>query len=270
MKSYVHRLVTTSFRLRNKLSLPGRRVAISGFSSVCNKSESKGLQVPQPTGKHLHFVFLFLVAAVGPFRLVAPIMLLTDMVSRCRLAAPGARSCLSARTQPLTATGAPSQTSTMPCHAIPWWASSVANGRWVWQNACGHVVTLSLSEWGPGRFGRQQSFTDIHHTIPYHTIPCGQFHLAFYRSIYVRWVGVQFSSIQVQVSSFKGSGAKTNPYIHPGRQQHRTFRPTTFSLCLCHRFFANPPHYVNSVQSQEPLAWRYGVVWYGRSLWERS
>ena len=47
------------------------------------------------------------------------IMLLTDMVSRCRLlAAHGLRSCLSVRTQPLTATGVPSQTSAMPCHAM--------------------------------------------------------------------------------------------------------------------------------------------------------
>ena len=37
------------------------------------------------------------------------------------------------------------------------------------------LVTLSLvdtlSEAGPGRFGRQTSVTDIYHTIPYHTIP---------------------------------------------------------------------------------------------------
>ena len=33
------------------------------------------------------------------------------------------------------------------------------------------LVTLSLSEAGPGRFGRQVSVTDIYHTIPYHTIP---------------------------------------------------------------------------------------------------
>ena len=31
------------------------------------------------------------------------------------------------------------------------------------------LVTLSLSEAGPGRFGRQVSVTDIYHTIPYHT-----------------------------------------------------------------------------------------------------
>ena len=40
------------------------------------------------------------------------------MVTRSRLlAAHGLTSCLSVRTQPLTATGAPSQTSTMPHHA---------------------------------------------------------------------------------------------------------------------------------------------------------
>ena len=31
------------------------------------------------------------------------------------------------------------------------------------------LVTLSLSEAGPGRFGRQVFVTDIYHTIPYHT-----------------------------------------------------------------------------------------------------
>ena len=30
------------------------------------------------------------------------------------------------------------------------------------------LVTLSLSEAGPGRFGRHVSVTDIYHTIPYH------------------------------------------------------------------------------------------------------
>ena len=45
--------------------------------------------------------------------------LLTDMVPRCRLlAVHGPTPCLSVRTQPLTATGAPSQTSTTPCHAM--------------------------------------------------------------------------------------------------------------------------------------------------------
>ena len=50
---------------------------------------------------------------------VPPITLLTDMVTRSRLlAAHGLTSCLSVRTQPLTATGAPSQTSTIPYHTI--------------------------------------------------------------------------------------------------------------------------------------------------------
>ena len=33
------------------------------------------------------------------------------------------------------------------------------------------LVTLSLSEAGPRRFGGQVSVTDIYHTIPYHTKP---------------------------------------------------------------------------------------------------
>ena len=37
------------------------------------------------------------------------------------------------------------------------------------------LVALSLSEAGPGRFGRQVSIIDIYHTTPYHTIgPCAQ------------------------------------------------------------------------------------------------
>ena len=34
------------------------------------------------------------------------------------------------------------------------------------------LVTLSLSEAGPGRFGCQVSVTDIYHTIPYHLSLC--------------------------------------------------------------------------------------------------
>ena len=32
------------------------------------------------------------------------------------------------------------------------------------------LVALSLSEAGPGRFGRQVSVIDIYHTIPYSTV----------------------------------------------------------------------------------------------------
>ena len=32
------------------------------------------------------------------------------------------------------------------------------------------LLTLSLSEAGPGRFGGQVSVTDIYHTIPSHTV----------------------------------------------------------------------------------------------------
>ena len=42
------------------------------------------------------------------------------------------------------------------------------------------LVTLSLSEAGPGRFGRQVSVTDIYHTIlvpvPVHTVECSVTH----------------------------------------------------------------------------------------------
>ena len=34
------------------------------------------------------------------------------------------------------------------------------------------LVTLSLSEAGPGRFGRQASVTDIYHAMPCHAMPC--------------------------------------------------------------------------------------------------
>ena len=53
---------------------------------------------------------------------VPPVILLTDMVTRCRLlAAHGLLSCLSVRTQPLTATGAPSHRP-LPylCHTLPY------------------------------------------------------------------------------------------------------------------------------------------------------
>ena len=56
-----------------------------------------------------------------PYHIIPPpIILLTDMVTRSRLlAAHGLTSCLSVRTQPLTATGAPSQTSTISYHTMP-------------------------------------------------------------------------------------------------------------------------------------------------------
>ena len=44
------------------------------------------------------------------------------------IAAHGAKSCLSVRTQPLTATGAPSQTSTIPCHTIQFSACAFIGG----------------------------------------------------------------------------------------------------------------------------------------------
>ena len=54
-------------------------------------------------------------------------------VSRCRLlAAHGLTSCLSVRTQPLTATGAPSQTSTIPYQ--------VMKGRQIQASGLDHLV----------------------------------------------------------------------------------------------------------------------------------
>ena len=35
------------------------------------------------------------------------------------------------------------------------------------------LVTLSPSEAGPGRFGRQASVTDIYHAMSYHAVPNG-------------------------------------------------------------------------------------------------
>ena len=63
-------------------------------------------------------------------------------------AAACARSCLSARTQPLTATGAPSQTSTIPYHTIPY--------HTIPYHGCATVDASSGY---------------AYHTIPYHTIP---------------------------------------------------------------------------------------------------
>ena len=73
---------------------------------------------------------------------VPPITLRTDMVARFRLlAAHGLGSCLSVRTQPLTATGAPSQTSTMPCHAMPWPRETP------FTEGCGGVNYQTLPPW---------------------------------------------------------------------------------------------------------------------------
>ena len=57
------------------------------------------------------------------------------------LAAHGARSCLSVRTQPPTATGAPSQTTSIPYHSKPDWcdatvglqllSSCLTTGKWI-------------------------------------------------------------------------------------------------------------------------------------------
>ena len=81
---------------------------------------------------------------------VPPITLLTDhvtdMVTRSRLlAAHGLASCLSVRTQPLTATGAPSQTSTMPCHAMP--CHAMASIPEKWHSCAGTELESGLGPW---------------------------------------------------------------------------------------------------------------------------
>ena len=65
----------------------------------------------------------------------------------------------------------------MVCHNGPLGFSG-GGARMPARSVC--LVTLSLSEAGPGRFGRQVSVTDIHHTIPYHiktTSRCGIYRL---------------------------------------------------------------------------------------------
>ena len=54
-----------------------------------------------------------------PYHMVARCRQLTPWYGMVCHGMPCARSCLSVRTQPLTATGAPSQTSTIPYHTIP-------------------------------------------------------------------------------------------------------------------------------------------------------
>ena len=56
------------------------------------------------------------------------------------------------------------------------------------------LVTLSLSDAGPGRFGRQVSVTDIYHAMPYHTM-----------------VGL-FSSVQFSPGRFGGQVSVTDIY----------------------------------------------------------
>ena len=76
------------------------------------------------------------------------------------------------------------------------------------------LVTLSLSEAGPGRFGGQVSVTGIYHTIPYHNVCAkavglssqvsvtGIYHTIPYHNVCAKAVGlssqsVQFSSVQL-------------------------------------------------------------------------
>ena len=142
------------------------------------------------------------------------IVLLTDMVTRCRpLAAHGPRSCLSVRTQPLMATGAPSQTSTMPWHGMVWllWYGMVWHGMVCHVchtcHAMQHSAALELSPpcvpvppvmsltdmvarcrllaahgarsclhvgEDPAAHGHWCTFTDLYHAMPCHVTTCEQ------------------------------------------------------------------------------------------------
>ena len=77
------------------------------------------------------------------------------------------------------------------------------------------LVTLSLSEAGPGRFGRQASVTDIYmyHTIPCHALP------AVIRNMRLNSVAllaplrsVQFSSVYSFVQSNETHGMQRNSF----------------------------------------------------------
>ena len=63
------------------------------------------------------------------------------------------------------------------------------------------LVALSLSEAGPGRFGRQVSVTGIYHTIPYRPLEYAVLlaplrSVQFSRSLLTQFSSVQFSSVQ--------------------------------------------------------------------------
>ena len=128
---------------------------------------------------------------------VPPITLLTDMVARCRLlAAHGARSCLSVRTQPLMATGAPSQTSTIPYHTTTSFLACLRHcpsyiqssvqlsfrfrfGLYrVFSSFFDHYIQSSVKHAGAGEEAgvlwasagkRVQQHESAYHTIPYHS-----------------------------------------------------------------------------------------------------
>ena len=67
------------------------------------------------------------------------------------------------------------------------------------------LVTLSLSEAGPGRFGGQVSVTDIYHTIPYHMYKYIQ---SKWRDIWIRDV-FWSQHLHQHLPGTLGAGAKT-------------------------------------------------------------
>ena len=72
------------------------------------------------------------------------------------------------------------------------------------------LVTLSLSEAGPGRFGGQVSVIDIYHTIPYHTIP---YHVDDGEQVYHPWPHMMGGSSDIIPMPHMSGGS----YIIPGR-----------------------------------------------------
>ena len=77
------------------------------------------------------------------------------------------------------------------------------------------LVTLSPSEAGPGRFGRQVSVTDIYLAMPCHAMPC--------------------TGSSLTTPFTEGCPGVNNKASPPGRHQEQapkqrcTFSPTTFS-----------------------------------------
>ena len=63
------------------------------------------------------------------------------------------------------------------------------------------LVTLSLSEAGPGRFGGQVSVTGIYHTIPYHTIPCPRLNLFYLSNRQVFFLLAFFSEVETPLNN---------------------------------------------------------------------
>ena len=79
------------------------------------------------------------------------------------------------------------------------------------------LVTLSLFEAGPGRFGRQVSVTDIYHTIPYH--PRGEPSKLFRWCLpNTRHAHVAAVTIMQQVGTLRDTWCNSNEYSYLERR----------------------------------------------------